>query len=81
MYYHIYGDLYMLSKSSNLGLSVLSMNQHYLELFTYLSVVEKYPRIMFDPDYHVFRSEKRIYGCDPNVNHRLKSKAVYVQWS
>lgn len=40
MYYHIYGDLYMLSKSSDLGLSVLSMNQHYLELFTYLSEVE-----------------------------------------
>ena len=77
MYYHIYGDLYMLSKSSDLGLSVLSMNQHYLELFTYLSEVEKYPRIMFDPDYHVFHSEIRIYGCDPKVNHRLKSKAVY----
>ena len=32
MYYHIYGDLYMLSKSKELGLTALSMNQHYLEL-------------------------------------------------
>ena len=32
MYYHIYGDLIMLSKSNELNLSVLSMNQHYLEL-------------------------------------------------
>ena len=32
MYYHVYGDLYMLSKSNDIGLSVLSMNQHYLEL-------------------------------------------------
>ena len=67
----------MLSKSNDLGLSVLSMNRHYLELFTYLSEVEKYPRIMFDPDYRVFCSEARIYECDPKVNHRLKSKAVY----
>ena len=37
----------MLSKSNDLGLSVLSMNQHYLELHTYLSEVETtvFPRI------------------------------------
>ena len=34
MYYHVYGDLYMLSKSNDLGSTVLSMNQHYLELQT-----------------------------------------------
>lgn len=77
MYYHIYGDLYMLSKSIDLGLSVLSMNQHYLELYTYLSEVESSPDIVLDPDYHVFQSEKRIYGSDAKVNHRLKSQAVY----
>ena len=32
MYYDIYGDLYMLSKLKELGLTALSMNQHYLEL-------------------------------------------------
>ena len=77
MYYHIYGDLLMLSKSNDLDLSVLSMNQHYLELKTYLSEVEINPDIVFDPNYHVFPSEKRIYGPDPKLNHRLKSKVVY----
>ena len=77
MYYHIYGDLWMLSKSNDLGLSVLSMNQHYLELLNYLSEVETNPDIVFDPNRHVFPSEKRIYGSDPKVNHRLNSKAVY----
>ena len=46
MYYHVYGDLYMLSKSNDLGLSVLSMNQHYLELHCYLSEVETSPEIV-----------------------------------
>ena len=77
MYYHVYGDLYMLSKSNDLGLSVLSMNQHYLELHTYLSEVETSPDIVFDPNYHVFRSEERIYGSNTKVNHRLNSQAVY----
>ena len=77
MYYHIYGDLYMLSKSNDLGLSVLSMNQHYLELQTYLLKVENSPAVVFDPNYHVFQSEDRLYGPDAKVNHRLKSPAVY----
>ena len=77
MYYHIYGDLYMLSKSNDLGLSVLSMNQHYLELQTYLSEVENSPDIVFDPNYHVFQSQERLYGPDAKGNHRLKSPAVY----
>ena len=37
-----------ISKSTDLDLSVLSMNQHYLELQTYLSEVETYPEIVFD---------------------------------
>jgi hypothetical protein len=77
MYYHVYGDLYMLSKSNDLGLSVLSMNQHYLELQCYLSEVETSPEIVFDRNYHVFRSEERIYGSNSKVNHRLNSQAVY----
>ena len=67
----------MLSKSNDLGLSVLSMNQHYLELYTYLSEVETSPEIVFNPNYHVFRSEKRIYGSSAKVNHRLSSQSVY----
>lgn len=71
MYYHVYGDLFLLSQSSD---SVLSMNKHYLELLNYLSEVKINPDIVFDPNHQVFPSEKRIYGSDPN---RLKSEAVY----
>ena len=74
MYYHVYGDLYMLSKSRS---TVLSMNQHYLELQTYLSEVEKSPEIVLNPHYHIFRSEKRLYDTHSKVNHRLQSMALY----
>lgn len=77
MYYHIYSDLYMLSKSKELGLSAFSMNQHYLELQLYLSEITKDPDVAFKPNYHVFSSEKRIYGTDNKLNHRLKSPVVY----
>ena len=77
MYYHVYGDLYMLSKSNDLDLSLLSMNEHYLELQTYLSKVESNPDIVFDPNFRVFQSEERLYGPDAKVNHHLKSPVVY----
>ena len=77
MYFHVYGDLYMLAKSNDLGFSVLSMNQHYLELQTYLSELKMNPELAFDANYHVFRSEKRLYGEDKKVNHRLNSPKVY----
>ena len=51
--------------------------RNYLELHTYLSEVETSPEIVFDQNYHVFRSEKRIYGSDAKVNHRLNSQEVY----
>ena len=77
MYYHIYGDLYMLSKSKELGLSAFSMNQHYLELQLYLSEVMNDPDVVVKQNYPVFSSEKRIYGTDSKLNHRLKSLIVY----
>lgn len=77
MYYHVYGDLYMLSKSTELGLSVYSMNQHYLELQIYLSEIVKCPNVVFKQEYQVFPSEKRIYNPESEVNHRLKSLVVY----
>ena len=77
MYYHIYGDLYMLSKSKELGLSAFSMNHHYLELQLYLSEVMSHPDVVFKQNYPVFLSEKRIYGTDSKLNHRLKSPVVY----
>ncbi len=77
MYYHIYGDLLMMSKSKELGLSVYSMNKHYLELKLYLSELTKDPEVALNPNYHVFPSEKRIYVTDSKVNHRSKSLVVY----
>ena len=77
MYFHVYGDLFLLSKASELGLSVLSMNHHYLELHTFLSEVETNPAIVFHQNYHVFSSEKRLYESNSKVNHRLGSQVVY----
>ena len=77
MYYHVYGDLYMLSKSNDLGSTVLSMSYHYLELRTYLSEVEKSPEVALDPRYQVFRSETRLYDLQSQSNHRLQSAGIY----
>ena len=77
MYYHIYADLVMLSKSSDLNLSAYSMNCHYLELHSFLCAVLSNPAIVFNQDYRVFSSEERIYESNAKVNHRLKSPAVY----
>ena len=48
----------------------------------------KHPDVVFKQNYPVFSSEKRIYGTDSKLNHRLKSPIVYnalfedvkVQW-
>ena len=62
MYYHVYCDLFIISKSNELGSTVLSMNQHYLELQIYLSEVEKSPEIVLDPTHiTMFFNLKR--GC------------------
>ena len=39
MYYHIYADLFMLSKSTDLDLSAFDMNKHYFELQVFLTEV------------------------------------------
>lgn len=70
MYYHIYADLVMLSKSNELAKSVMDMNNHYLELLCFLSDVQKSPELVMDKNYEVFRSEKRLYGSSSKVNHR-----------
>ena len=71
MFHHVYCDLVMLAKSTSLNKNVLDMNKHYLELQTFLSEVERYPEAAMDRNYQVFSSEKRLYGQDKNVNHRL----------
>ena len=81
MFYHVYADLVMLSKSSDLRKSALDMNHHYLELKTYLQEVERYPKVVLDKNHKVFRSEGKLYGDNKNTNHRQhpKSKVVYEE--
>ena len=59
MFYHVYADLVMLSKSTVLSKSVLDMNVHYLEQL-FLEESEKQPEIVFDQEYRVFRSEQSL---------------------
>lgn len=78
MYYHLYADLFMLSKSTKLEKSAFSMNQHYLEIQIFLTEIIKNPGVALNRDYQVFSSEARLYGDDEKVNHRLSSKSVTV---
>lgn len=77
MFVHVYADLVMLSKSSDLGKSALDMNLHYLELKLFLQEAEHNPEILFDSNSKVFPSEKRLYADKKNTNHRLNSLTVY----
>ena len=79
MYFHVYADIVMLSKSNDLGKTVLDMNQHYLELKLYLQEVECDPSVVMDKYYQVFRSEERLYGNNKTTNHRCRpnSQVVY----
>lgn len=67
MYYH---DLVMLSKSNDLGKSVMDMNKHYVELQVYLEEIEHHPEMAMDMNYRVFESESELYGANKKVNHR-----------
>ena len=79
MYYHVYADLVMLSKSIHLEKSTMDMNVHYLELKMFLQEVRSHPEIVLDKNARVFTSEGRLYGNEKIVNHRLgpNSHAVY----
>ena len=77
MYYHIYADLFMLSKSTDLDLSAFDMNKHYFELQVFLTEVIRNPDIAIDRDHQVFSSEARLYGQNHKTNHRLSSSSVY----
>lgn len=67
----------MSAKSNDLEKSVLCMNEHYFELQLYLQEIPKNPMIAFDSKYHVFSSEKRLYGNNRKLNHHLKRQVVY----
>ena len=53
MFYHIYADLVMLSKSNDLEKSAFDMNQHYLELKLFLEEIEHNPLLVMDECYRV----------------------------
>ena len=78
MFYHIYADLVMLSKSNDLEKSAFDMNQHYLELKLFLEEIEHNPLLVMDEYYRVFTSEKRLYGSEKDVNHRLRIKSQHI---
>ena len=71
MFHHVYCNLVMLGKSCHLNKNVLDMNQHYLELKMFLLEVEHDPETAMNRDHEVFTSERRHYGKDKKVNHRL----------
>ena len=88
MFFHVYADLVILAKYSELKKSALDMNKHYLELQIYLQELKEHPKINMDQNYQVFKSEERLYGDNKKVNHRchVKSKCVhdhlfvFVEW-
>lgn len=68
----------MLSKSTDLDLSVFDMNKHYFELQVFLTEVIQNPDIAVNKDHQVFSSETRLYGHNHKTNHRLSSSSVYT---
>ena len=74
MFYHVYADLMVLAKSNILNKSALDMAYHYLELLTFFREIQQHPDTILDGQYQVFRSERRLYGDDRRVNHRLHKK-------
>ena len=79
MFFHVYADLVMLAKSKKLNKSAIDMNTHYLELQMFLKELIRYPEIIMDEHYHVFKSELQLYGANKEVNHCLhvNSKQVH----
>ena len=75
MFFHVYADLMALAKSTTLNKSALDMTYHYLELLTFLREIQQYPDTLLNRQYQVFLSERRLYGDDSHVNHRLHEKS------
>ena len=51
MFFHVYADLVMLAKSTELKKSALDMNTHYFELQVFLQELEEHPEIIMDQQY------------------------------
>ena len=58
MFHHMYCNLVMLVKSTDLDKCALDMNKHYLELKVFLEEVELNPDIALNKDYHFFFFQK-----------------------
>ena len=78
MFYHVYADIVMLSKSTTLNKSAMDMNHHYLELLLFLQEAEKDPIIVLNKDFQVFRSEGRLYGDFKEVNYRIRQESECI---
>ena len=79
LFHHVYADLAMLAKSTDLNKSSFDMNQHNLELQQFLQTLEHNPKVIYDKQLKVFFSEIRLYGNEKSVNHRLHSKYKPVE--
>ena len=62
MFTHVYANLVTLAKSTVLNKSAFDMRIHYLELDSFLEMLEDHPQTIFDENFQVFRSEKRLYS-------------------
>ena len=58
MLYHMYADLVMLAKSTELKKSALDMSIHHVEFKEYLTVLETKPKIIMNPNYDVLNQRK-----------------------
>ena len=79
MFHHVYCNLIMLAKSTDLEKSVLDMNTHYLELKVFLQELEGDPEVAMCADVEVFKSEPGLYGHNKKTNHRLHPKYKPVE--
>ena len=74
MFVQVYADLMTLinySQQISIG--------HDMELLNFLQEIQRCSGTLLDCQYQVFHTERRLYGNDSLVNHRLheKSKLVY----
>ena len=79
MFHHVYCNLVMLAKSSDLNKSAFDMKYHYLELRMFLEEIELNPQTAMTRDFKVFASEERLYGPEKKCNHRLHSQYQHVE--
>ena len=77
MFYHVYADLVIVLKSTELNKSVLNMNQHYLELKLFLEEVLLRPDIIFKMNVAVFTSEVQLYNSS-KIDHCNSSGSASI---